>query len=99
LGSHYLTTGDTAAVLGVTRQTVLRWVRHGILPATGTLGGHLRLRAEDVAAFRLHLVRTTVPRLALMPDPASVPRDTPQHLPSPPSAQASQTGPWVASQH
>lgn len=55
LESEYLSTGEVAHLLGVSRQTVLRWVRSGALPATETLGGHLRLRVEDVEALRHRL--------------------------------------------
>jgi excisionase family DNA binding protein len=43
-----LTTGRAAELLGVTPDTVLRWVRKGRLAAHQTAGGHCRIRLEDL---------------------------------------------------
>jgi excisionase family DNA binding protein len=48
----YLSSGEAARLLGVCRQTVLRWARDGALHSTRTLGGHLRFRAADVENLR-----------------------------------------------
>jgi excisionase family DNA binding protein len=41
----------TDAGMPVTKETVQRWCREGRLPAIATLGGHYRIRAEDVDAI------------------------------------------------
>jgi excisionase family DNA binding protein len=46
-----LSTGAAGRMLGVSRQTVLRWARSGALPVTRTLGGHLRFHASDVVSL------------------------------------------------
>jgi excisionase family DNA binding protein len=46
-----LTTGQLAKAIGVTPQSVARWVRDGwITPAEVTAGGHYRFRLDDVRA-------------------------------------------------
>ncbi len=47
-----LTVAEASKLLGVSSDTVRRWVEDGALPAIRTMGGHLRLRESDVAAFR-----------------------------------------------
>lgn len=47
-----LTTGQVAAIFGVTTSTVKRWVDSGELPHFRTLGGHYRFRPEDVEAIK-----------------------------------------------
>ncbi|MCW5978131.1 MAG: helix-turn-helix domain-containing protein [Bryobacteraceae bacterium] len=46
-----LTTGKAAELLGVTPDTVLRWIRKGRLPACYTAGGHCRIRLQDLQAL------------------------------------------------
>lgn len=46
-----ITTGDAAAVLGVSVQTVRRWERSGHLPAVRTPGNQRRFRRSDVEAL------------------------------------------------
>src|SRR5579885_2348741 len=49
---RYLTTGDAARLVGVSRFTLLRAVRRGeITPAQRTPGGYLRFDPIDVAAY------------------------------------------------
>lgn len=40
---------DAATVLGVHPNTLKRWVTDGKVPASRTLGGHLRFRRADLA--------------------------------------------------
>jgi excisionase family DNA binding protein len=47
-GSDMLTTKQTAALLGVDRATVARWVRLGQLPAVRLPSGHWRIRRAEV---------------------------------------------------
>jgi excisionase family DNA binding protein len=46
--ARLLTTGKAAELLGVTPDTVLRWVRKGRLTARYTAGGHCRIRFQDL---------------------------------------------------
>jgi excisionase family DNA binding protein len=51
--SDLLTTGQAAALLGVSKPTLVRAVRRGLLrPALVTPGLHRRFRREDLVAFR-----------------------------------------------
>jgi excisionase family DNA binding protein len=43
-----LTTGEAAREVGVSRATVARWVRLGLLPARRLPSGHARVRRGDV---------------------------------------------------
>ncbi len=45
---EFLSTGQAAKLLGVTPDTVLKWVKTGRLPATRTPGGHYRLARADI---------------------------------------------------
>lgn len=45
------TTGDVAALLGVSASTALRWVRDGELASYVTPGGHHRVPVEALAEF------------------------------------------------
>lgn len=47
-----LTVTEAAGILGVSPDSVRRWVEDGALPAVRTYGGHLRFREGDVQAFR-----------------------------------------------
>jgi excisionase family DNA binding protein len=50
---EYLTTGEAAALLGVSKPTVVRAIQRGMLrPALVTPGQHRRFRREDLLAFR-----------------------------------------------
>jgi excisionase family DNA binding protein len=51
--TEYLTTGEAAALLGVSKPTVVRAIQRGLLrPALVTPGQHRRFRREDLLAFR-----------------------------------------------
>jgi excisionase family DNA binding protein len=54
--SYDLTTTVVAIRLGVSRQTLTRWVQSGELEALRTPGGHLRFNHEDVEVFAAELV-------------------------------------------
>jgi excisionase family DNA binding protein len=49
--SGLLTTGKAAELLGVTPDTVLRWIKQGRLRARRTAGGHHRILLEDIEAL------------------------------------------------
>jgi len=46
-----LSLGKVAEYCGVTRKTILRWVKEGMLPSFVLPSGHHRVRPEDVAVF------------------------------------------------
>ena len=43
-----LTTRHVAELIGVNTETVLRWVRRGVIPAIRLPGGRIRFRQADV---------------------------------------------------
>ena len=45
---EYLTPGQAAAMLQVSRQTVSRWADAGLLPCIVTLGGHRRFDRDVI---------------------------------------------------
>ena len=47
--SRFLTTGQAASLCSVTPDTVLKWIRSGVLPARRTAGGHNRIDERDLA--------------------------------------------------
>ena len=47
-----ITIGQAAEILGVTTQTVRRYVAMGQLDASRTMGGHRRLQRQAVEALR-----------------------------------------------
>jgi excisionase family DNA binding protein len=54
---EYLSTGEAAALLGVSKPTVIRAVARGMLrPALVTPGMHRRFRRDDVLAFRTSIL-------------------------------------------
>jgi len=60
--SEYLTTGEAAALLGVSKPTVVRAIQRGMLrPALVTPGQHRRFRREDVLAFRASILAYPAP--------------------------------------
>lgn len=53
---EYLSTGEVAALLGVSKPTVVRAVERGMLrPALVTPGQHRRFRREDVLELRARI--------------------------------------------
>jgi excisionase family DNA binding protein len=46
-----LTTGKAAGICSVTSDTVLKWIKSGIIPGTRTAGGHYRIDQKDLAHF------------------------------------------------
>jgi excisionase family DNA binding protein len=48
MSASSLTTGKAARLCSVKPDTVLKWIKKGRLPATRTLGGHYRVKEEDV---------------------------------------------------
>lgn len=54
--SDYLTTGEVATLLGVSKPTVIRAVERGLLqPAQVTPGMHRRFRRDEVMALRARI--------------------------------------------
>lgn len=62
LDSQWLTTGEAARLCAVERDTVLKWIKRGRLPASRTPGGHHRIARQDLQ------------RLLRLPRPSSVAR-------------------------
>ena len=48
MGSKYISTGQAAKICSVTRDTVLKWIQSGHLPARRTAGGHHRILRSDL---------------------------------------------------
>lgn len=48
---NVFTTDDISKICGVTIQTVIGWEKQGKLPAYKTLGGHRRIKKEDLIVF------------------------------------------------
>lgn len=55
-----LTTGQVAAIFGVTTTTVKRWADSGRLAHFRTPGKHYRFRAEDVEALKAETEREAI---------------------------------------
>jgi excisionase family DNA binding protein len=49
-----LSTGQAARLCSVKPDTVLKWIKHGLLPATRTVGGHYRVEQHDLAEALAH---------------------------------------------
>jgi excisionase family DNA binding protein len=68
--SEYLTTGQAAELLGVSKPTVVRAIQRGLLrPALVTPGQHRRFRREDLLAFRARALAYPEGDFAMEPDP------------------------------
>lgn len=52
---QYLTPGEAAAMLRVSRQTVSRWADAGLLPCIVTLGGHRRFDRDVILGAAAHM--------------------------------------------
>ena len=48
MSSPLLTTGKAARLCSVKPDTVLKWIKKGVLPATRTVGGHYRVEEQDL---------------------------------------------------
>ncbi len=48
MASPLLTTGKAARLCSVKPDTVLKWIKKGVLPATRTVGGHYRVEEQDL---------------------------------------------------
>ncbi len=48
MSSPLLTTGKAARLCSVKADTVLKWIKRGVLPATRTAGGHYRVEEQDL---------------------------------------------------
>jgi excisionase family DNA binding protein len=48
MNNKYLTTGQAASRCSVSADTVLKWIRSGLLPAQRTAGGHHRISETDL---------------------------------------------------
>jgi excisionase family DNA binding protein len=54
---EFLTTGEAAALLGVSKPTIVRAIERGLLrPALVTPGQHRRFRREDLLEFRTSIL-------------------------------------------
>ena len=54
---EFLTTGEAAALLGVSKPTIVRAIERGLLrPALVTPGQHRRFRREDLLEFRASIL-------------------------------------------
>ena len=49
--SKTITTGNAARLCSVTRDTILKWIKKGILKAVRTPGGHYRVLEESIRPF------------------------------------------------
>jgi excisionase family DNA binding protein len=68
--SEYLTTGQAAELLGVSKPTVVRAIQRGLLrPALVTPGQHRRFRREDLLAFRARALAYPESDFAIEPEP------------------------------
>lgn len=62
--SEWLTTGEAARLCSVERDTVLKWIKRGRIPAARTAGGHYRIAGRDLERLLAPLPRR---RLASQP--------------------------------
>ncbi len=64
---RFLTTGQSAAALGVSVNAVKAWIRAARLPALRTPGGHHRIPERDLLAFKARLAVPRRPRARGVP--------------------------------
>ena len=82
--TEYLTTGQAAQLLGVSKPTVVRAIQRGLLrPALVTPGQHRRFRREDLLAFRARAL--AYPDRAYAEEPEDADEELPGHPTAPPS--------------
>jgi excisionase family DNA binding protein len=67
----FFTPQGAAEMLGVSKQTVLNWIKNGKISAERTVGGHFRIAVEDFARFdeereAFRSYRPKIPELAEM---------------------------------
>lgn len=55
--SEWLTTGEAARLCSVERDTVLKWIKRGRIPAARTAGGHYRIASQDLERLLAPLPR------------------------------------------
>ena len=68
--TEYLTTGQAAELLGVSKPTVVRAIQRGLLrPALVTPGQHRRFLREDLLAFRARALAYPEGDFAHEPEP------------------------------
>jgi len=68
MSDRLLTTGQAARACSVTADTVLKWIRSGVLPSRRTPGGHHRIDERD-----LHKVAGPLAARGNRPEPAQPP--------------------------
>ncbi len=65
--SRFISTGQAAKHCSVTPDTILKWIRSGLLPARRTAGGHHRINEQDLERV-LHPSPDSTKDLPLAPD-------------------------------
>lgn len=68
------TSGEVAAIVGVTTQTVISWTTQGKLPALRTVGGHRRYRESDIEKLLDERITRAAGSRPPGPDPRTVRR-------------------------
>lgn len=69
--SGFFTPQDIAEILGVSKQTILNWIKNGKISAERTTGGHFRIAVEEFHQFEkereaFRKYRPKIPELAEM---------------------------------
>ena len=75
MSTRYLTTGQVADMLSVKSDTVLKWIRSGLLPARRTAGGHHRINQNDLE----HLNRVFNKSHDIQPPPVALKKPSVQY--------------------
>lgn len=71
MSSKYISTGQAAKICSVTRDTILKWIQSGHVPARRTAGGHHRILKSDLDRIVGFPVETEVPAPAAEPKRSS----------------------------